>query len=163
MDDGAMTGSDEQSAGLRRDRRAKDAHERADQARQRAVKAAVRLAELQSHVLLLAQGAEPKGSTVSQAQRASERAEESRVLALQSAENAAAAARASADMHASAATLYDQLADLGLGDVETHRRQAHQHRDAAESDRAEALVDDRLAEQARQRMAHGQSAGGGKR
>jgi hypothetical protein len=79
-------------------------------------------------------------------QRAEELAEESRRQALRAAGNAAAASRASADVHESAAQLHNHLAEIGIGDVDEHRRQAQQHRDAAGADRVEAQYDDQLRE-----------------
>ncbi|MEV4636346.1 hypothetical protein AB0J80_03245 [Actinoplanes sp. NPDC049548] len=69
----------DQSAGERHERRAAEAHDRAEKARQRAEEAADSLAQLRrAQELADESGAGPQGSTACQVEHAKELAEESR-------------------------------------------------------------------------------------
>jgi hypothetical protein len=103
------------------------------------------LAEFDGSVVVERTAGKPMGSTISQVERAEALADASRDRARRAIEQAAVAARTSAEVHDSAAVLHDRSADLGLGDAETHRRRATEHRQQAELDRAEALKDERMA------------------
>jgi len=109
----------------------------AERARQRAKSAGARAAELATRPqeVVNKQIGHQTGSTTEQARQAAQKLQTARTHATIAAVRAASARQSSARAHDRAATLHDQLANAGHGDVDQHRKRATEHRRAAEADR----------------------------
>lgn len=112
------------------------------QTQERLEKLRQRSLELAERTQQLACADPPSGSTAEEVRRAQERAEWARINAQGARERATQALLQSAVAHEAAADRHDQLAASGVGDADSHRRRAVEHREMSAVDRRAAVLEE---------------------
>jgi hypothetical protein len=135
---GPPSGRDEDKARERHLQRSGEAGDRAGETAEQADEAEARSRELHDDHAINDGLDTVHGSTPEQVRRAAQLEERSYRHVQRAKQKVTAAHDSAAEAHGRAAQLHDRQADLGWGNVEEHREQAHGHREYEEADRAAA-------------------------